>query len=371
LNRSLAELESYQRIVEGIFVSRKMLFVYLALLAVAEVVVFWLLRRRLVPAILTVVAAVFAGFWLFQCHLALWNLPYDSKNVEFAFMSRKQLEAGDPDVAEWCARQYAENRPYQVRPQANLVEILYGVGKKDDARAEFETLRELAGTADLDSPPFARLAPIAREFGYPTDWRRPEKINKLLAGRRSLPSLGPLLWRPWSAPDWKLKDAQGTEHSLAELHGKPVLMIFFLGQGCLHCKQQLEAFAKKAKQVGEAGLTVVAVSTDDEKGIKKSLKDYGSEKFPFLMLADPKLDVFQSYRAYDNFEQIALHGTFLIDAKGFVRWHDEGSEPFMDVGFVLGESKRLLPRPVAPVEPGARVIVDTSSPIPVAASRPR
>jgi peroxiredoxin len=369
LDRSLVELESYQRIVEGFFISRKMLFIYLAVLAVGEIVVFWFLRRRLVFGILTVVAAVFTGVWLFQRHLALLDLPYDSKNVEFAFMSRQQLEAGDPDVAEWCARQYAENRPYQVRPQANLVEILYRVGKTDDARAEFEALRDLAGTADLDSPPFARLAPIAREFGFPTDWRRPEKINKILAGRRPLPSLGPLMWRPWSAPDWKLKDAQGKEHTLAEFHGKPVLMIFFLGRGCPHCIQQLDAFAKKAKQFAEAGLTVIAVSTDDEKGIKKSLDDYGSKKFPFLMLADPKIDVFQSYRAYDNFERIALHGTFVIDANGFVRWHDEGSEPFMDAGFVLAESKRLLPRPVAPVEPGARVIVDTTSPLPVTASQ--
>jgi hypothetical protein len=116
---------------------------------------------------------------------------------------------------------------------------------------------------------------------------------------------------------------------------------------------------------------VVAVGTDDEAGIKRSLAAWGKAKFPFLMVADPKLDAFQSYRAYDNFEQIALHGTFVIDAKGFVRWHDEGSEPFMDVGFVLGESKRLLRQPVAPVEPGARVIVDTSGPLPVATAARR
>jgi len=46
----------------------------------------------------------------------------------------------------------------------------------------------------------------------------------------------------------------------------------------------------------------------------------------------------------------------LIDAQGFVRWHDVSFEPFMDAGFVLSEAKRLLLRPVAPDEPGARVI---------------
>ena len=92
-------------------------------------------------------------------------------------------------------------------------------------------------------------------------------------------------------------------------------------------------------------------------------------KYPFLMVSDPKLEAFQAFRAYDNFEQIALHGTYVIDGNGYVRWHDESFEPFMDVNFVLGEAKRLLARPVAPVEPGARVIVDASSPLPVATNR--
>ena len=83
----------------------------------------------------------------------------------------KQLEAGAPDAAEWCARKYAGEREKQVLPLANLVEILYGVGKKEESRTEFEKLRSLAGAADLDAPPLARLAPIARAFGFPTDWR--------------------------------------------------------------------------------------------------------------------------------------------------------------------------------------------------------
>ncbi len=213
--------------------------------------------------------------------------------------------------------------------------------------------------ADLDSPPFARLAPIARAFGYPTDWRLPAEIRKSLAGRPPLPSLGPLLWRPWTAPDWRLKDAAGVERSLADFHGQPVLLVFFLGRGCLHCKEQLEAFVKRERQVSEAGLKLVAISTDNQAGIKGSLADYGSARFPFLMVADPELKTFQAYRAYDSFEQIALHGTFLIDGAGLCRWQDVGFEPFHDVDFVLAESKRLLARPVAPLEPGARVIPDS------------
>ena len=37
-----------------------------------------------------------------------------------------------------------------------------------------------------------------------------------------------------------------------------------------------------------------------------------------------------------------LHGTFLIDAEGLVRWHDISYEPFLDAEFLLKEAKRLL-----------------------------
>jgi peroxiredoxin/tetratricopeptide (TPR) repeat protein len=373
LESQVVQLEAYRRIVTGIFLSRSRLFVYWGLLLVGEVAAFWMLRRRMMRAILSALMAVLIAGWLFYCHLSLVDLPSDSTNVDFGFVTRKQLEAGGFDQAEFSARQFAREHPHQVRAQANLVEVLYTVGKKAEARDEFETLRELAGSADLDSPPLARLAPIAHELGLPADWRRPEKIQEVLAGRRPLNSLGPLEWRPWSAPNWKRTDAEGHAHTLAEFHGKPVVLIFFLGRGCLHCQQQLEAFGKKSGEFSTAGLTVVAISTDDQAGIKKSLGDFGPRsnvqsprpadasppgggEFPFLMLADPKSEVFRSYRAYDDFEQISLHGTFLIDANGFVRWQDVSFEPFLDTGFLLSEAKRLLSRPVAPLEPNARVV---------------
>jgi hypothetical protein len=43
-----------------------------------------------------------------------------------------------------------------------------------------------------------------------------------------------------------------------------------------------------------------------------------------------------------------LHGTFLIDGRGLLRWHDVGPEPFNDVDFVLREAKRLLALPAPP-----------------------
>jgi len=40
-----------------------------------------------------------------------------------------------------------------------------------------------------------------------------------------------------------------------------------------------------------------------------------------------------------------LHGTFLIDAAGKVRWQDISFEPFTAVNFLLEEAERLLSLP--------------------------
>jgi peroxiredoxin len=342
IDRSIEILEKHRRVLSAVYVNRPKLIIAIFALAASAAAGIWFLRRRLVVAALVGGVAVLAGIWVYQRHVALLNLPYDGEDMDVAVICRKLLDAGDPAEAVWVASNIAMERQGEVRPQANLVETLYNAGNKDQARAEFEKLRELAAAADLDSPPLARLAPIAREFGFPPDWRVRQKLERSLAGLRPLESLGPLIWKPPPAPDWKLKDGSGREHSLAEFRGKPVVMLFFLGAGCSHCQAQLTAFAKESRTLAAAGWSVIAISTDGPEGVKKLLASYKPDPFPFLMLADPEFKVFQSYGAYDDFEQIALHGTFLIDADGFARWNDVGAEPFMDVPFAIGEFKRLL-----------------------------
>ena len=54
-----------------------------------------------------------------------------------------------------------------------------------------------------------------------------------------------------------------------------------------------------------------------------------------------------------------LHGAFLIDGNGLVRWQDIRFEPFMDAPFLLAESKRLLAQMSAShTEDGRRKTVD-------------
>ena len=54
------------------------------------------------------------------------------------------------------------------------------------------------------------------------------------------------------------------------------------------------------------------------------------------------METFKRYQAFDDFESTPLHATVLIDGQGKIRWHDSGPDPFMNVDFLLSESKRLL-----------------------------
>ena len=122
-----------------------------------------------------------------------------------------------------------------------------------------------------------------------------------------------------------------------------MVVIFYLGAGCLHCVEQLHEFAPLLPRFEDAGINVVAISSETRKEMAKSVKDFSKEgSFPIRLLANPKLDVFKKYRAFDDFEDMPLHGTFLIDGKGMIRWHDISYEPFLDAEFLLRESKRVL-----------------------------
>jgi len=258
------------------------------------------------------------------------------------FLSQIQFQAGKKEEAIKALRNHVSNHKNEVLPLAALTELLWKNEQKDEARKTFEQLRELSGSLDLDVPPFQRLAPIAQEFGFSADWRVPAPQRRNQADLPSLESLGPLHWSPMPAPAWTLADADGNTHALAQYQGKPVVVIFYLGYGCLHCAEQLQAFAPRLAEFEQSGISLIAISTDGREELKKSHQRYKSGTFPFPLVSNESLDVFREYQVYDDFEKAPLHGTFLIDGQGRIRWFDLGADPFMDVGFVLKESRRLL-----------------------------
>ena len=264
-------------------------------------------------------------------------------DVDEALLADVELLVGKADESLKRLRDWQGRSKNQVRPLAAVIEMAWRQGKKDEARQAFESLRDISGAIDLDLPPFARLQPIAAELGYNGDWRKSKPVARNAAELPDLSTLGPLTWSPPIAPDWSLPDANDHRHSLAEYQGKPVIVLFYLGYGCLHCAEQLQAFVAKRQSFSDNQISIVAISTDTTTNLQKSLVKYQTDgQFPFQLLSDSPLETFKKYQAFDDFESTALHATCLIDGNGTLRWHDIGAEPFMNVDFLLNESKRLL-----------------------------
>ena len=251
------------------------------------------------------------------------------------------LKIGDKKEAEKLANQSAK-AVGQVQPLANYADILWQSGKEKEAIEQFKKLREISAHLDIDKAVFQRLAPIAKKLELPDDWRIEYKPSYDVGDRPALDTLGPFRWAPSPATQWALTDGQGKKHSLADYAGKPVIVIFYLGKGCAHCIEQLSAFAPEVDRFKQAGIDLVAISTDHIGGLLETFQLNQNKPFPFPLLSNASLEVFKQYRAYDDFEKQPLHGTFLIDRAGLVRWQDISYEPFEEVEFLLNESKRLL-----------------------------
>ena len=251
------------------------------------------------------------------------------------------LRAGKTEDAMQKTAENVKSNPGEVRALGSQVEAFYAAGKKDESKAAFEQLRKISSTIDLDVAPMMRLAPIAVEFGYAADWRLPHEVPADIGTRPNLDSLGPFRWSPRDAPEWALPDPDGKTRSLSDYHGRPVIVVFYLGYGCLHCAEQLQAIAKNHDAIRAAGFEVIAVSTDKQENLKLACENL-EKVFPFPLVADPEMTIFREYRCYDDFEKAALHGTFVIDARGKIRWQDISYEPFMDTEFLIKEGQRLI-----------------------------
>jgi peroxiredoxin len=269
------------------------------------------------------------------------ELLRDANGLPPAQRARLWLAAGDSTNCLKAARELVSNSTNQAPELALAAYLDLQANDKTAARGAFEQLRAISADFDLTTPIFARLAPIANDLGFNADWRVERKQKKDVGKRPPLDSLGPFRWSPYAAPDWKFADAGNNEVSLSECKGRPVLLVFYLGGGCAHCIEQLTLLADKSKDFEERGIRIVAVSSD-RAGLRSTATAKGRDTFPFPLVSDQSLKTFKAYRAYDDFEKMPLHATFLIDGGGKVRWQDISYEPFTDVTFLLAESRRLL-----------------------------
>ena len=123
------------------------------------------------------------------------------------------------------------------------------------------------------------------------------------------------------APDFTLPDKDGNAVSLHDFAGKKVILYFYPKDDTPGCTKQACGFASLYPDFEEAGAVVIGISKDDASSHQKFVTKYD---LPFVLLADPELDVI---KAYDVWVEKSMFGkkymgtersTYVIDESGVI-----------------------------------------------------
>jgi peroxiredoxin len=128
-------------------------------------------------------------------------------------------------------------------------------------------------------------------------------------------------------------DAAGKRVTLDQYRGKNVILVFYLGAECPHCMRQLHQIGDKKAEWERLNAVVLAVSSATPAANSEGLKAFGN--LPVQLLSDDHMVNARRFHSYDDFEEIELHSTILIDRKGRVHWARNGGDPFGDMAFLV------------------------------------
>jgi len=154
--------------------------------------------------------------------------------------------------------------------------------------------------------------------------------------------LGPLNWEPFAAPELDCTGTDGKTVRLEDFRGKNIILVFYLGDQCPHCVAQLIAINGRTADWETENTVVLAVSSTSADKNKDSEK---LGKLSMRLLSDHDHNNARRFTSYDDFEEMELHSTILIDAKGRVHWKRTGGDPFTDMDFLLQSLKRMNGKP--------------------------
>lgn len=123
------------------------------------------------------------------------------------------------------------------------------------------------------------------------------------------------------APDFTLLDQNGDSISLSSFSGKKVILYFYSKDNTPGCTKQACSYAQSYPDFKEKNTIVIGISKDTVVSHKKFEQKY---QLPFILLANPELDVLQKY---DVWKEKNMYGrkvmgvvrtTYLINEAGII-----------------------------------------------------
>jgi peroxiredoxin len=244
------------------------------------------------------------------------------------------LELGSPRPAIAAFEKALESIPNNGYSWAGLARAHHALSEVDEAERCYAHMLHVWSGAEAVIWQLEK----ARALGLEVDPIDPSPAAQRSYETEVLAQHGPNTWQPYPAPTLVALDADRAEVGLGEFAGKNVLLVFYLSDQCVHCVEQLRAIEARAAEFAAKDTVLLAISADPpERNAASVLRD-----LPFRLLSDsPDHANAIRYKSFDEFEDIELHSTQLIDRQGRLRWVRTGGEPFTDIGFLLREIDRI------------------------------
>lgn len=214
-----------------------------------------------------------------------------------------------------------------------LIEAHLALGERKEAEDAYGRLLYVTSGAE---PGIARLERV-KALGLKATPRDASPGTQRIYKEVSLERFGPVDWAPYEAPKFAGLDSEGKPVSLADFKGKNVMLVYYLGRECVHCMQQLQNLRKRAGEWKELDTVLVAVSPNSVETNRAAQKDMAG----VTLVSDPERANARRFQAYDDFEEIELHATLLLDRNGRVYWGRIGGDPFSDFDFLAKTLKRM------------------------------
>jgi peroxiredoxin (alkyl hydroperoxide reductase subunit C) len=121
------------------------------------------------------------------------------------------------------------------------------------------------------------------------------------------------------APDFTLPISSDAVVRLSDLHGKPVVLVFYPADFSPVCTDELGVFDAIHEEFEAYGAQVVAISVDNIWSHLAFAKDRGLH-FPLGSDFEPKGEIAKRYGAYLDDAGLAARALFVIDADGTIAW---------------------------------------------------
>ncbi|MDQ6787574.1 MAG: peroxiredoxin [Acidobacteriota bacterium] len=120
------------------------------------------------------------------------------------------------------------------------------------------------------------------------------------------------------APDFTLKDADGSDWKLSDKLGKTVVLLFYPGDNTPVCTKQLCSVRDNWEIYAATGAEVVGISTDSAASHKNFAKKHD---LPLTLLADENGTVARTYNAASWLPNRSARAVVVIDKDGVIRHH--------------------------------------------------